>query len=190
MYTDAWNMDESDTEKRNKVYDEVAGCVKEWAGKNDIRLDGSQYQHCEYAQDQEKRLIEVLDGDWQIETGNIPIVRCDDGKEYAFSESMRIWGGLMYDVWGNGDRDFNDGSENDPMGYCVWAWENPDNFALEKCRKCVKYYFNNMDFSKGLLHLHDHSEDPGKNCRGIPAGPPKKRNVWTCDRFEEKREVS
>jgi hypothetical protein len=47
-----------------------------------------------------------------------------------------------------------------------------------------------MDFSKGILHIHDHSEDLEKNCRGIPVGPPKKRTVWKCDRFEEKHEVS
>jgi hypothetical protein len=73
-----------------------------------------------------------------------------------------------------------------PLFLCAYRKnaENPDDLALEKCRTCAKHYFNNMDFSKGLLHIHDHSEDPEKNCRGIPVGPPKKRNVWKCDRFD------
>ncbi|MDR1219622.1 MAG: hypothetical protein LBK73_08445 [Treponema sp.] len=190
IYKEAWNTEEMDFEKRDAVYTEVTECVKRWVRKNAIRLDGSQYQHWEYAPDQKKPLIEVLDGDWRIETVHIPIVRRDDGKEYAFRGSQRYWGGLMYEVWGNGSKDFNDGSENDPMGYCHWAWDNPDERSLEKCESCRKYYFNNMHSSKGLLPIHDHSDDPEKNCRGIPVGHPKKRNVWQCDRFEEQHEAA
>jgi hypothetical protein len=185
-YRDAWDMDEPDSDKREKLYNEITACVTDWARKNEIRLDGSEYQHYVYAAPQDKVLIEIKDGDWKIETGNIPIVLLDDGREYAFQESMRSWGSLMYDIWGAGGGEFNDGSENDPMGYCIWAWTNPDQISMEKCRKCGKYYFNNTDFSKGILHMHDHSQDPNKNCRGIPVGPPRRRNIWSCGRFEDK----
>jgi hypothetical protein len=157
QYLDYWEeVPEGDRTELSLQFEE---CVKQYCKQNDIRLSGSQYQQ----------------GD------NIPIIE-HEGKEYAFQASMRHWGSLMYDIWGDGD-DSPETLRDDAMGYCVWAWTNPDEFPHEECRDCSHYYFNNMNFDKGLLHIHDHSEDLELNCRGIPVGPPKQRTLWNCERW-------
>jgi hypothetical protein len=159
-YLDPW--EDIDEEHRQELFNEIEKCVMEYCRENDVRLSGSQYQH----------------------TGeHIPIVE-HDGKEYAFQASMRHWGSLMYDLWGDGSD--NPSTSNDPMGYCIWAWSNPDDTAHDKCKDCRHYYFNNMNFDKKMSHLHDHADKPDLNCRGIPIGPPKNRSVWSCDRMEPK----
>jgi hypothetical protein len=161
-YLDPW--DDVDKDCREKFFNELEKCVMEYCRENDIRLSGDQYQH----------------------TGeHIPIVE-HKGQNYAFQVSMRHWGGIMYDRWGDGSDDPFPSNDRG-MGYCIWAWTNPDETAHDRCKDCRHYYSNNMDFDKGLLHLHDHADNPDLNCRGIPVGPPKNRTVWSCDRMEQEK---
>jgi hypothetical protein len=158
-YLDSWDMS-LEVDDRNRLSDEFEKIVMQYCKENDIRLSGDQYQHA---------------GE------NVPIIE-HEGKEYSFHASMRHWGGLMYDIWGDGS---GSDERSEGMGYCNWAWTNPDEDPHEKCKKCLHYYFHNMDFSKGLLHIHDHADNPELNCRGISVGPPKHRTVWECDRWLE-----
>jgi hypothetical protein len=163
-YLDAWDMDIDGTE-RSHLYNAIEECVKEYCRDNYIRLSGSQYQH---------------------EGEHIPIVD-HEGKLYAYHASMREWGGLMYDLWGDGD-DNNTQSDKRGMGYCLWAWFNPDDTIHEECKRCKHGYEYNMFRADGLLNLHDHAGDPERNCRGIARGAPGSRTVWDCGKWFEDKE--
>jgi hypothetical protein len=159
-YLDCWDM-EKEPDERNDSYNAFEACVTDYCKNNDIRLSGTQYQ----------------------QTGeHIPIIE-HEGKEYAFQASMREWGAIMYDLWGDGS-DTNEKSDKRGYGYAIWAWDNPDEISHEQCSKCTHHYYHNVDTSKGVEYFHAIVADQNLNCRGIPIGPPKKRTEWHCDRWE------
>jgi hypothetical protein len=126
-YPDAW--EDIDAGDKNAAFTQFEECVKAYCRDNYIRLSGTQYQMC---------------------NSNVPIIE-HEGKEYAFQVSLRHWGGLMYDIWGDGsDVPF---AENDrAWGYCNWAWSNPDEYLHDKCRRCLHNYERNRDTSKDFKH--------------------------------------
>jgi hypothetical protein len=102
-YTDCWDMD-LPPDERTQLYNEADECVSVYCKINNIRLSGIEYQYG---------------------GANIPILE-HNGKEYALLDSMRSWGTRMYDLWGDGS---GSGERADKMGYCKWAWSNPDEIS-------------------------------------------------------------